>query len=261
MRNQFLSRFWILLLPFVLWGCGPKVNNETGGMKIEFSHRMGSQNLIAGTGVYTNAAGHTFSVERFKYYVSNIQLKKADGTTFTYPRNNSYFLVDDATAASKVISLTDIPAGEYTQLIFVLGVDSAKNYAPAAEHVGALDPGEGMYWTWNSGHIFWKLEGNSPDINNSGSDKFAYHIAGAGGIPGAPTTNNLETITVDFGSETLPITEGGKPELHIVTDVLKIFNGTLPFSIVDSPMVTDLSKESETLAANAAKMFLFDGIH
>lgn len=259
-KNSFLSIVSFFLIVFSS-ACGPKINTETGDLNIEVKNMAGDQSLILGTGVYTNAAGHSFSVNTFKYYVSNIQLRKEDGSLFTYPKDESYFLINELDASSKIIALKDIPAGEYKQLIFVLGVDSLKNYAPAAEHVGTLDPGEGMYWTWSSGHIFWKIEGSSPAINNSGSDKFAYHIAGAGGIPSALTINNVKTITIDFGTEKLSVADGAKPELHIKTDVLKIFNGDLPFSIVEYPMVTDLSKESGTLAKNASNMFSFDKIH
>ncbi|MBX7241357.1 MAG: hypothetical protein K1X92_06360 [Bacteroidia bacterium] len=259
-KNLFLTVSSFLLV-VLLSSCGPKVNTETGDINLEVKNVVGDQSLILSTGVYTNAAGHQFSVNTFKYYISNIQLRKEDGSLFTYPKDESYFLINELDAASKIVSLQDIPAGDYKQLIFVLGVDSTKNYAPAAEHTGTLDPGEGMYWTWSSGHIFWKLEGSSPDINNSGSDKFAYHIAGAGGIPSALTINNVKTITIDFGTEKLSVADGSKPEVHIKADILKIFNGDLPFSIVDYPMVTDLSKESGTLAKNAANMFSFDKIH
>ena len=262
MKKNTIFFLWIsLLLVGIFSGCRPKVSTETGSVNIEVKNVAGDQNLILETGVYTTALGHDFSVSAFKYYVSNIQLKKADGTIYTYTRDSSYFLVNEWVAASKIIPLKNIPAGEYKQLIFVLGVDSTKNYAPAAEHAGSLDPGEGMYWTWSSGHIFWKIEGSSPMINNNGSDRFAFHIAGAGGVPSATTINNVKIITIDFGTEVLKVATGTKPEVHIQADILKIFEGDLPYSIVENPMVTDLSKESGTLARNAAGMFSFKEIH
>ena len=55
-----------------------------------------------------------------------------------------------------------------------LGVDSVLNYNGV--HEGALDPINGMYWTWQTGYINCKLEGNI--ICDSSRKSFEYHIGG-----------------------------------------------------------------------------------
>ena len=55
-----------------------------------------------------------------------------------------------------------------------LGVDSVLNYNGV--HEGALDPINGMYWTWQTGYIHCKLEGNI--ICDSSRKSFEYHIGG-----------------------------------------------------------------------------------
>lgn len=42
---------------------------------------------------------------------------------------------------------------------------------------GDLDPMKGMYWTWNSGYINFKLEGNSPECP-SRNNAFQFHLGG-----------------------------------------------------------------------------------
>lgn len=79
--------------------------------------------------------------------------------------------------------LKNIPAGEYKEIRFLLGVDSLKSIAPASERTGVLDPADRWRWKsyrmWNSGYIFVKVEGTSPQApldSASNSNKFRYHI-------------------------------------------------------------------------------------
>lgn len=51
---------------------------------IEFDNRVGDQKLILGTASYKNAAGEPFSLTTFNYFVSNIALKKTDGTLLRF---------------------------------------------------------------------------------------------------------------------------------------------------------------------------------
>jgi chorismate-pyruvate lyase len=90
--------------------------------------------------------GDTMNFTKFKYYVSNLKLKKADGTWWVHPE--SYFLVDAADAASTTLSLGTLPVGEYTEMEYTLGVDSTRNVSGAQS--GALAPSD-MFWNWNTG--------------------------------------------------------------------------------------------------------------
>jgi hypothetical protein len=57
---------------------------------------------------------------------------------------------------------------------FLLGTDSLTNVSGILD--GPLDPIRGMYWTWNSGYINFKLEGNKT-TGNSLTD-IEYHLGG-----------------------------------------------------------------------------------
>jgi hypothetical protein len=68
---------------------------------------------------------------------------------------NKYFLVDFSDTTTTTLKLTILPY-LYNRLSFVIGVDSARNVSGA--QTGALDPANGMFWTWNTGYIMakWK---------------------------------------------------------------------------------------------------------
>ena len=55
------------------------------------------------------------------------------------------------------LELADIPNGEYTKVNYTIGVDAARNTEGAQD--GALDLVNGMFWSWNTGYIFMKMEG------------------------------------------------------------------------------------------------------
>jgi hypothetical protein len=54
-------------------------------------------------------------------------------------------------------------SGHASYVRLTLGVDSTTN--AAGVHCCALDPANGMYWSWQSGYIQFKLEGKEKDGN------------------------------------------------------------------------------------------------
>jgi hypothetical protein len=89
-------------------------------------------------------------------------------------KKNTYFLID-AKKTENVISFDNIDCGRYMSISFDLGVDSIDNCSGAQD--GALDPLNDMFWTWNSGYVFFKLEGNSPN-SNADLNRIQLHLGG-----------------------------------------------------------------------------------
>jgi hypothetical protein len=89
-------------------------------------------------------------------------------------KEDGYFLVDAARPASQIIDvqLSNVP---FNRLMFQVGIDSILNVSGA--QTGALDPLNGMFWTWNSGYIMAKLEGSS-SLSKGLNNAFTYHIGG-----------------------------------------------------------------------------------
>lgn len=236
---------------------------DTGNLDIEFDNIVGTQDLQLNTGVYTNSSAESFTVTTLNYFISNIVLTNVDGSEYTVPRNDSYFLIKEENS-SQLISLANVPAGNYNGLRFILGVDSLKNTEPIENRTGSLDPaGEaaGMYWVWNSGYIFLKMEGTS-SVLPAADNAFFYHIGGFGGYS-SPTINNIKPVTLVSSTGAVAEVRKNKteaPHIHILADALKVLNGPTNVSIAANPMVM-FSPYSVNIANNYQSMFSIDHIH
>ncbi|QMU29122.1 MbnP family protein [Adhaeribacter radiodurans] len=219
-----------------------------GQVTLEFDNVVGEAALSLDDQDYNNANGDQFKVSMFKYYISNIILKKTDGTEYKQPE--SYYLVDESNADSKLITIKEIPAGEYTGLTFTIGVDSVRNVSGA--QTGALDPANGMFWTWKSGYVFVKLEGTSPQSQNGG---LVFHIGGF-----QKPNNTIRTISPSLNGTKLQVEGGKNPEVHFKVNVLNMFQGVNTIKFAD--LATTMGGENSVrVADNYVNMFTVDHIH
>jgi hypothetical protein len=236
---------------------------ENGQIRLQFSNKAGSKDLVLNSETYTNAAGEDFTVSKLNYFISNIKLLKTDGSNFVVPQDSSYFLIRQANEASKTLTINNVPVGEYSGVEFTIGVDSLRSVADMSKRNGILDKDSGptneeaMYWDWNPGYIFLKLEGES-DSATSANGEFYYHIGGFGGLT-EKTLNNIRTTKIDFGSQKVNVTKTLSPEIHIVADILKIFTGTTTLSIKANTSVMYLPI-SKNIADNYMNMFSLDQV-
>jgi hypothetical protein len=201
-----------------------------------------------------------------QYFISNISLTTTDGRVYTVPQLESYFLVRESDAASQKIKLM-VPEGEYKSVSFMIGVDSLRSTKPIAERPGVLDPAnygpdDKMYWSWNAGYIFYKMEGNSPaaPVDPTGNRRFRFHIGLFGGMT-SPTINNIKVKTFDLTANgTAKVKTGRKPVVHFVHDILKTMGGTtnVDLSVNHTVMVTPFSAN---IANNYEKAFMHDHTH
>lgn len=108
--------------------------------------------------------------QELKFYIGHIQLLKNDSIVFD--ASKTHYLVDVYQNENIVI---DLPKHiSFNQIRFELGVDSNTSVSGALE--GDLDPSLGMYWTWQSGYIHWKLEA---DANIGGNrETITWHVGG-----------------------------------------------------------------------------------
>ncbi|AUD01897.1 MbnP family protein [Spirosoma pollinicola] len=234
----------------------------TGRMRIAFDNVAGTSDLALNSGTYQNAVGESFTVTKFNYFVSNIHLRKDDGSDYVVPQDSCYFLIQEEKPASQTITLSNVPTGNYTGMTFVVGVDSTRSLADISKRTGVLDPGlnDGMYWEWNSGYIFLKLEGISNVAPAAQNNAFFYHIGGfGGGYNGKKTINNLRTITVPFKTDVAKVQNNATPSIQLKTNVLSLFNGTTKLSIAQNSSVM-FDPFSTNIADNYGQMFSYDRI-
>ncbi|GAB3020427.1 MbnP family protein [Spirosoma pulveris] len=248
-----------LVLGLAVVSCHETEVAPTGRMRIAFDNVVGTSDLKLSAGTYQNAAGESFSVTKFNYFVSNIRLQKDDGSEFVVPQDSSYFLIQEEKPASQTITLSNIPAGNYTRVTFVVGVDSARSMADISKRTGILDPAlnNGMYWDWNSGYIFMKIEGTSAVAPAAQNNAFFYHIGGFGRAN--VKINNIRTVSLPFAGTAARVEAGSTPTIGLKTDALKIFNGPTKLSIAQNPSVM-FELYSTNIADNYAQMFSYDRI-
>lgn len=237
----------------------PEYNpNAKADLSVEFDNVAGSSDLQLNTGTYTNNAGQSFNVTKLKYYVSNFKLTNVDGSVYIVPQNESYFLVDESVADSHEPVLS-VPEGEYKALSFMIGVDSLRNTADVSQRTGVLDvsgAATDMYWSWNSGYIFFKLEGTSPVITGMGGI-YQFHVGGFGGYS-SPTPNNLRTVTLDLTARgTAKVKTGKETNIHLFVDIQKVLKGTTNVDFTTTSMVHS-SAAGTPLANNYVNMINHD---
>jgi hypothetical protein len=238
--------------------------NQTGSMTLEFDNIFGGQNLTLNSVTYKNAAGEDLTVSMFNYFISNIKLQKDDGTEYVVPQDESYFLVKEAEAATHTITLKNIPEGNYNGVKFIIGVDSLRNTMDVSKRTGNLDiagAAQGMYWSWNSGYIFVKMEGTSPSApldSASNTSKYRMHIGGFGGLS-SKTINNIKETSLKI-ADVAKVRSDATPKMHVVVDAAKVLNGSTNVSFKTNA-TTMFNPFSVNVANNYVSMFTLDHIH
>lgn len=219
-----------------------------GTVEIMFEDMVGDEELELLTKTYLNAHGDSFNVTTFKYYISNIQMKRSDG--FVYAETESYHLIEAGEEHSHLIHIGNVPTGHYEEISFMIGVDSARNVS--GSQTGALDPVHNMFWSWSSGYIMVKMEGTSPTAP-SGNLKF--HI---GGFTGA---NSVLTTKTWAMHDPLIVESKWVGMVHFRTDLAEMFKNpsTVDFSMMHTVHMPGTM--AKTIGSNYADMFEIEHVH
>lgn len=251
---RFLQKLPLLLLIAVTLFCAcqkePKATQGTTNLQLKFEARVDANPFNFGTR-FTNGFGESYTVKTFKFYIHDIVLKTATGGEFPIGSTVHYF-VNFADTSSLRIPLS-VSAKEYNSISFKIGVDSTRNFSGA--QTGALDPTNGMFWTWNTGYIMAKLEGNSP-VSTASNNAFEYHIGGykAG-------ENVIRSASLSFPSGAgLSVTEKGNSVITISADINKWFNSTHPLRIASNPLCTTPGALAMQYADNYQQLFTVSSV-
>jgi hypothetical protein len=198
---------------------------------ISFAHFAGNEKLKLDSATYKNELGQTFTLSNFKYYISNIHFKNSNGKDFTL---NGSFLINEDEETTKQIIINSFPEGNYTSVDFIVGIDSIHNCSGAQS--GALDPVNAMFWAWNTGYIFLKLEGRA-NASRSPGNFFEYHIGGY-----KQPTNSIRKISLDLSKSEIEVSHTLKIKVNIL-------------EILKTPTIIDFEKlSSVTDALNAGSI-------
>ncbi len=223
----------------------PPTGSATGEVGFEVSNYFGDKALTLNTETYTTASGESVTISKFNYFITNIKLKKADGTEYVQPE--SYYPVKADVAGSHHFHIKDVPAGTYTSISFLVGVDSARNVSGAQS--GGLDvnnAASGMFWSWNTGYIMAQLEGTSPQ-STATDKKFVHHIGGFKG-----EFNSIRSVTITLPQQ-MVLSGEKESTIKLKADANKWFGTNIKVANVTNLMTVNAT--SKMIADNYATMF------
>ena len=151
---------------------------------------FGKNNLVLNDSTYFLKNNNTIKFETFKFYISSIELLQ--NNKVVYKEKNSFHLYT-ADSINKSITLSVPTKLQFDSLKFNLGIDGVTNVSGAMG--GDLDPTKGMYWTWQSGYINFKLEGKS-SLSTHQKKEFQLHLGGY-----TQPLNALQTIILSVDNK------------------------------------------------------------
>ena len=158
----------ISLLFIISTVCG---YTQTPSVSLNFLPLFGKEKLEPGRKYFSSTITDSISIESFRFYVSNISLLKND--KIVYQPKGSFYLID--LEKKLQIPMNTDTTLDFNSVKFNIGIDSLTNVSGVMG--GDLDPTNGMYWTWQSGYINFKLEGKSK-LCNTRNNLFQFHIGG-----------------------------------------------------------------------------------
>ena len=157
-----MKQYLVILIPLLLWLV------PSAEAQLSFVPVYGGIPLTSGQPVRSGDSS-SLHIDVLKGYISQVKFVKEGRIT---AEKNSYHLVDFMNPAPLHFDVKDMV---YDSVYFTLGIDSAVQVQGVME--GDLDPSNGMYWTWQSGYIHLKLEGNI-SAESGKTRNFQFHIGG-----------------------------------------------------------------------------------
>ena len=236
--------------------------NEKGNVQLFFDPTVNGDKLLIGTSFYKNSLNERLKIKRFNFIISNIRLTDAEGNTFVYPKNESYFIID-SDQNQLTIDLQNIPAGNYTHVTYGIGVDQEKYLTGETEQQEFWDLAaeHQMTWSWITGYKFINFEGT---FTAEGVEETPYkvHIGSHG-----TALDNYREVTLALPNSAR-VRSTVTPSIHIMTDANKILDGTSKISLKEqlNPAGTTASIMVNAVLApkimeNATQMFVVDHVH
>jgi hypothetical protein len=223
---------------------------ETSALEITFDNRISpSQDLVLENTVYVNQNNESVVTNELKYIISNIALTGYDGSVFEYPKDDSYFVINEEDPSSLTLSLTGIPIGNYSHISFGIGVDQSKypldggvlNFIPQAEEAG-------MLWNWAAGYKFIKFEGTFTPQGGTESP-FIIHVGSHG-----QNLDNYKFVTLPLSNITT-VNTGTTASINVEMYVENIIDVTEQIKFEDTSDIQVDPVNAPRIATNLKNSF------
>ena len=226
---------WLLLIPWLIAADAAfAASQPMRDINIDIQPCWGSESLVLDREQGADAAGAKLSVSRLDFLLSNIALRREDGS---WLESKDWFACIRADQRKHLALLEGVPGTKFTAIRFNVGLDAVTNASDpntrAADH--PLHPlVNGLHWGWAGSYIFLAMEGRWQKADGSFSG-WSYHIA-----------NNWSLMQVELPVE---LGETGVGTIRIAFDLAKVFRSIDIAKHGDSTH----SREGDTLAVRLKK--------
>lgn len=229
-----------VFLSIGLTGCDKDDNDHnhegTGHLHVYFQNKMGNMDLMYN---HAHDLGGTraYSVSTLQYYISNVRLKKEDGTDYVI--DGIYELSKGSDIVE--LDLDDIPAGHYHGIKFYVGIDSTTNHLDPSTYDASSPLAEqnpDMHWSWNSGYIFMRFEGSvdtTAAASGTANTNFEMHLGGDTNLNDIELTSHFDvasdehpSVTINMDAEELL---GGNIDLTSENDLVTHTMDNMPLAM------------------------------
>jgi hypothetical protein len=122
---------------------------------------------------YSSEKNDSIQIQKVQFYLTDFIIKTSENNIISIDESN--FLVDVFNPETLKRKLENTSFKDIKEISFNIGVTDSLHTIGAL--AGDLDPSKGMYWSWQSGYINFKIEGNSPSCETR-KNKFQFHIGG-----------------------------------------------------------------------------------
>ena len=192
--------------------------NDQAILDIYFKGKVGSEEFVLNQTYTHDSLGYPYRFETVKLYFSNFTLTDVEGNKHnidTVMFANFYNNHLSSGTKGELLSIK-IPTGDYTNIKFNLGLDSALNHGDPSNFPNdhPLSTTNGAHWGWAGGYRFAMLEGKvdtSTLANGSLNYPFNYH------------TGFLSLLREINNCTSLSLTKDNTSELTINIDLGQVF--------------------------------------
>lgn len=218
-------------------------------LRIRFVNDVGREALVLGDKTYRNTFDEPFTVQQCKYYITALSGVNRHGEELLLSQPH---LVDQGDSASLDLALTT-SLDSIESIRFSVGVDSI--YNTGGVQSGDLDPMLGMFWTWNTGYIYARLEGIS-DSARAPAHRFTWDV---GGYRARANALRMVTLRLAAPQGVAADPNSGTPQgvttLSIHNDLLRWFDGVCSVALSRQPVCHEPGNLAMQLADNYSTGF------
>ena len=168
-RGSLYLSLLVALLPLSLACSSGQTGSSVEGITLRIVHQAAGAPLEIDQLIYTNAAGNPYSVTKFEYLISDVELSNGAPDSEIVLTETLYG--DAVNQGNSSHAFEGLAAGDFDTLSFVWGVPAARN------STGSLPVEyDGMLWPpqFGGGYHAMRFEGDWSDVS-PGDDSYALH--------------------------------------------------------------------------------------